>query len=95
MTDKKAILVIGAGDATGGAIAKRFAKEEDRETAKVMLPRHHHLYGRNGQLARTRRSCRIRWRKHVLRALAQGMGRELGPKGIHVVHPVIDAAIAF
>lgn len=27
MTDKKAILVIGAGDDTGGAIAKRFAKE--------------------------------------------------------------------
>lgn len=27
MADKKAILVIGAGDATGGAIAKRFAKE--------------------------------------------------------------------
>ena len=27
MTAKKAILVIGAGDATGGAIAKRFAKE--------------------------------------------------------------------
>jgi len=27
MTDKKAILVIGAGDATGGAIAERFARE--------------------------------------------------------------------
>lgn len=27
MSDKKAILVIGAGDATGGAIAKRFARE--------------------------------------------------------------------
>ncbi len=27
MTDKKAILVIGAGDATGGAIARRFARE--------------------------------------------------------------------
>lgn len=27
MNNKKAILVIGAGDATGGAIAKRFAKE--------------------------------------------------------------------
>ena len=26
-TDKKAILVIGAGDATGGAIARRFARE--------------------------------------------------------------------
>ena len=27
MTDRKAILVIGAGDATGGAIARRFARE--------------------------------------------------------------------
>ncbi len=27
MTSKGAVLVIGAGDATGGAIAKRFAKE--------------------------------------------------------------------
>lgn len=27
MTDKRAILVIGAGDATGGAIAQRFARE--------------------------------------------------------------------
>ena len=27
MTDPKAILVIGAGDATGGAIARRFARE--------------------------------------------------------------------
>lgn len=27
MTDKKAVLVIGAGDATGGAIARRFARE--------------------------------------------------------------------
>ncbi|RYE72526.1 MAG: short-chain dehydrogenase, partial [Oxalobacteraceae bacterium] len=27
MNDKKAILVIGAGDATGGEIAKRFARE--------------------------------------------------------------------
>ena len=27
MSDKEAILVIGAGDATGGAIARRFARE--------------------------------------------------------------------
>ena len=27
MSDKKVVLVIGAGDATGGAIAKRFARE--------------------------------------------------------------------
>ena len=31
--------------------------------------------------------------KHALRALAQSMARELGPKGIHVAHVVIDGAI--
>lgn len=31
--------------------------------------------------------------KHALRALAQSMARELGPKGVHVAHAVIDGAI--
>ncbi len=31
--------------------------------------------------------------KHALRALAQSMARELGPKNIHVAHTVIDGAI--
>lgn len=31
--------------------------------------------------------------KHALRALAQSMARELGPKGVHVAHIVIDGAI--
>jgi NAD(P)-dependent dehydrogenase (short-subunit alcohol dehydrogenase family) len=31
--------------------------------------------------------------KHGLRALAQSMARELGPRGIHVAHVVIDGAI--
>jgi NAD(P)-dependent dehydrogenase (short-subunit alcohol dehydrogenase family) len=31
--------------------------------------------------------------KHALRALSQSMARELGPKGIHVAHVVIDGAI--
>ena len=187
MSDKKAILVIGAGDATGGAIARRFAREgyiacmtrrsadkleplvaeiragggeahgfgsdarkEDemvslveriereiapievavfniganvrfgitettsrvyfkvwemacfggflmgREAAKVMLPR-----GR-GTIIFTGATASLRGRdgfaafagaKHALRALAQSMARELGPKGIHVAHPVVDGAI--
>lgn len=96
------ILVIGASDATGGAIAKRFPKEGyiecvTRRTADKLQPRideiraeggearprlrraqgrprngeghaatgarHHHLYGRNGKFARTRRSRCIRRRK--------------------------------
>lgn len=31
--------------------------------------------------------------KHALRALAQSMARELGPKGIHVAHTIIDGMI--
>lgn len=31
--------------------------------------------------------------KHGLRAVAQSMARELGPKGIHVAHLVVDGAI--
>lgn len=187
MADRKAILVIGAGDATGGAIARRFAregyiacvtrrtadklqalvaqiegeggeahafgsdarKEEQmvalveqierdiapievavfniganvrfgitettarvyfkvwemacfggflmgREVAKAMLPR------RRGTIIFTGATASLRGRegyaafagaKHALRALAQSMARELGPKGIHIAHPVIDGAI--
>ncbi len=187
MSDKKAILVVGAGDATGGAIARRFAREgyiacvtrrhvdklaalvaaieaeggsahafgsdarkEDevvalfaqiekeiapvevavfniganvrfpitettarvyykvwemgcfggflvgREAAKAMLPR-----GR-GSIFFTGATASLRGRegfaafagaKHALRALAQSMARELGPKGIHVAQIIVDGAI--
>ncbi|NLD68237.1 MAG: SDR family oxidoreductase [Limnobacter sp.] len=187
MTERKSVLVVGAGDATGGAIARRFAregyvacvtrrnadrlqplvneiraaggeahgfesdarKEESvvalvdriereiapldaaifniganvrfgitettarvyykvwemacfagflmgREAARVMLPR-----GR-GSIFFTGATASLRGRagyaafagaKHALRALAQSMARELGPKGIHVAHPIIDGAI--
>ena len=187
MTDKKAILVIGAGDATGGAIARRFAREGyvacvtrrsadkltalvdeikaaggeahgfgsdarqeeamvalvqriesdiapievavfniganvrfgitettarvyqkvwemacfsgflmGRETAKVMLPRQRGTIIFTGATASLRGRegfCAFAGAKHALRALAQSMARELGPKGIHVAHPVIDGAI--
>jgi short-subunit dehydrogenase len=31
--------------------------------------------------------------KHALRALAQSLARELGPRGVHVAHVVVDGAI--
>jgi NAD(P)-dependent dehydrogenase (short-subunit alcohol dehydrogenase family) len=31
--------------------------------------------------------------KHALRALAQSMARELGPRGVHVAHVVVNGAI--
>lgn len=187
MTTQKAVLVIGAGDATGGAIARRFAREgyiacvtrrhadklaplvaqieaeggvahafgsdarkEDamialfeeiestiapieaavfniganvrfniadttarvyhkvwemacfggflmgREAAKVMLPRGH------GSIFFTGATASLRGRegfaafasaKHALRATAQSMARELGPRGIHVAQIIVDGAI--
>ena len=187
MTDKKAVLVIGAGDATGGAIARRFAREgyiacvtrrtadklqplddsiqaeggqafgfasdarkeadmtalvatieseiapievavfniganvrfgildttervyrkvwemaalagflAGREAARVMLPRGHGSIFFTGATASLRGSAgfsAFAGAKHALRALAQSMARELGPRGIHVAHLVIDGAI--
>ena len=187
MSEKKAILVVGAGDATGGAIARRFAlegyiacvtrrqadklaplvarivaeggsahafgsdarKEDEvialfariekeiapievavfniganvrfpitettarvyykvwemgcfggflmgREATRAMLPR-----GR-GSIFFTGATASLRGRegfaafagaKHALRALAQSMARELGPKGIHVAQIIVDGAI--
>ena len=187
MTDKKAVLVIGAGDATGGAIARRFAREgyiacvtrrtadklqplvdsiqaeggqafgfasdarkeadmtalvatieseiapievavfniganvrfgildttervyrkvwemaalagllTGREAARVMLPRGRGSIFFTGATASLRGSAgfsAFACAKHALRALAQSMARELGPRGIHVAHLVIDGAI--
>jgi NAD(P)-dependent dehydrogenase (short-subunit alcohol dehydrogenase family) len=67
-----------------------------REAARVMLPR-----GR-GTVIFTGATASVRGRaefaafagaKHALRALAQSMARELGPKGLHVAHVVIDGAV--
>ncbi len=187
MSDKKAILVVGAGDATGGAIARRFAREgysacvtrrqadklaplvaqieaaggiahafgsdarkEDevvklfaqiekeiapievavfniganvrfpiaettarvyykvwemgcfggflvgREAARVMLPRGRGSIFFTGATASMRGGngfAAFAGAKHGLRALAQSMARELGPKGIHVAQIIVDAAI--
>lgn len=187
MTSPKVALVIGAGDATGGAIAKRFAaggytacvtrrsadklaplvqaiaeaggtahpfgsdarKEEDvialvdtierdigpievlvfniganapssildetarkffkiwemsclagflnaREVAKRMVTRSRGTILFTGATASLRGSANFAafaGAKHALRALAQSMARELGPRGIHVGHVVIDGAI--
>jgi len=67
-----------------------------REAARVMLPRGHGTIVFTGATASVRGSsgfCAFAGAKHALRALAQSMARELGPKGIHVAHVVIDGAI--
>jgi NAD(P)-dependent dehydrogenase (short-subunit alcohol dehydrogenase family) len=187
MTSKGAVLVIGAGDATGGAIAKRFAKEgfiacvtrRSEEKLKTLVTEIEaaggkaHAFGSDARVEEqvialiekierdiapievlvfnvggnvqfsitdtTERVYRKVWEmtalggflnvkevakrmltrgrgtilltgatasirggagfsafaggKHALRAMAQSAARELGPKGIHVAHVVIDGAI--
>ncbi|MEP2828626.1 SDR family oxidoreductase [Parvibaculum sp.] len=187
MSEKKAAIIIGAGDATGGAIAKRFAKEgyvacvtrrnadkltplveeiraaggdargfgsdarkeeeavalfetvereigpvevfvfniganvnfpitemservyrkvwemaayagflTGREAARVMTPRGRGTMIFTGATASLRGGsgfAAFAGAKFALRALAQSLARELGPKGIHVAHPIIDGAI--
>jgi len=67
-----------------------------REAAKRMAPRG------QGTIIFTGATASVRGRdgfaafasaKHGLRALSQSMARELGPKGIHVAHTIIDGAI--
>jgi len=67
-----------------------------REVAKVMTPRGRGTILFTGATASVRGSAgfaAFSGAKHALRALAQSMARELGPKGIHVAHIVIDGAI--
>tara|TARA_Y100001934_G_C12357641_1_gene778952 strand:- start:1274 stop:2002 length:729 start_codon:yes stop_codon:yes gene_type:complete len=67
-----------------------------REVAKYMVSR------KEGTIIFTGATASIRGKegfaafagaKHAKRALAQSMARELGPKGIHVAHIIIDGAI--
>jgi len=67
-----------------------------REVAKAMLPRGRGTILFTGATASVRGSAgfaAFAGAKHALRALAQSMARELGPKGLHVAHIVIDGAI--
>lgn len=67
-----------------------------REAAKHMLPRGRGTIIFTGATASVRGSSgfsAFASAKHGLRALAQSMARELGPKGIHVAHTIIDGMI--
>jgi NAD(P)-dependent dehydrogenase (short-subunit alcohol dehydrogenase family) len=67
-----------------------------REVAKAMVARGRGTILFTGATASLRGSAgfaAFAGAKHALRALAQSMARELGPKGIHVAHVVIDGAI--
>ena len=67
-----------------------------REVAKRMVTRGRGTIIFTGATAGLRGSANFAafaGAKHALRALAQSMARELGPRGIHVAHVVIDGAI--
>ena len=67
-----------------------------REAAKRMVERERGTIIFTGATASLRGSANFgafAGAKHALRALAQSMARELGPKGIHVGHVVVDGAI--
>lgn len=67
-----------------------------REAARVMTPRGRGAIMFTGATASLRGAAgfsAFSGAKHGLRALAQSMARELGPRGVHVAHIVIDGAI--
>jgi NAD(P)-dependent dehydrogenase (short-subunit alcohol dehydrogenase family) len=67
-----------------------------RKAARCMAPRGKGTILFTGATASLRGSAgfaAFAGAKHALRALAQSMARELGPRGIHVAHVVIDGAI--
>jgi NAD(P)-dependent dehydrogenase (short-subunit alcohol dehydrogenase family) len=67
-----------------------------REAARAMLPRERGSIFFTGATASIRGGkgyAAFASAKFGLRALAQSMARELGPRGIHVAHLVIDAGV--
>ncbi|ETV96129.1 hypothetical protein, variant 3 [Aphanomyces invadans] len=67
-----------------------------KEVACRMLPRQHGTIIFTGATASVRGSAEFAAfasAKFGLRALSQSMARELGPKGIHVAHLIVDGAI--
>ncbi len=67
-----------------------------REAARAMVPRGRGAILFTGATASVRGAAgfsAFAGAKHGLRALAQSLARELGPKGVHVAHVVIDGAI--
>jgi NADP-dependent 3-hydroxy acid dehydrogenase YdfG len=67
-----------------------------REVAKRMVTRERGTILFTGATASLRGSANFAafsGAKHALRALAQSMARELGPRNVHVAHVVIDGAI--
>ena len=81
MSDKQVALVIGAGDATGGAIARRFAREGlftcvTRRDAEKLTPLVHRIEAEGGQARAFGSDAR---REEAVEALYDTIEREIGP----------------
>jgi NAD(P)-dependent dehydrogenase (short-subunit alcohol dehydrogenase family) len=67
-----------------------------QQAAKRMIPRGHGailLTGASASVKGFARSSAFAMGKFALRGLAQSAARELGPKGIHVAHFIIDGVV--
>ena len=95
MSDKKAILVIGAGDATGGAIARRFAREGyiacvTRRQADKLQPLVDHIKAEGGQAHGFGSDAR---KEEEMVALVEQIEREIAPIEVAVFN--IGANVRF
>ena len=76
------------GFLNGREVAKRMVGREGQGRAQTIL-----FTGATASLRGASGFAAFAGAKHALRALAQSMARELGPRGIHVAHVVVDGAI--
>ena len=81
MSDKKAVLVIGAGDATGAAIARRFAREGyvacvTRRSADKLQPLVEEIRAAGGEAHGFASDAR---KEEEVAALVEGIERDIGP----------------
>jgi NAD(P)-dependent dehydrogenase (short-subunit alcohol dehydrogenase family) len=76
------------GMLNGREVAKRMVAREGQGPKGTII-----FTGASASLRGSARFAAFAGAKHALRALAQSMARELGPRGIHVAHTIIDGAI--
>ncbi len=76
------------GFLNGREVAKRMVSRECQGCQQTMI-----FTGATASLRGGANFAAFAGAKHALRALAQSMARELGPRGIHVAHVVVDGAI--
>jgi NAD(P)-dependent dehydrogenase (short-subunit alcohol dehydrogenase family) len=76
------------GFLAGREVAKRMVARPEGQTRGTIL-----FTGATASLRGSAHFAAFAGAKHALRALAQSMARELGPRGIHVAHVVVDGAI--